>query len=63
MKSIISNNFKSLLENNNVSKIKIRSEKRSIEMFFGRCKQTNASFLSVEKMDEMIMQAVSENNL
>ncbi|MFT3742041.1 MAG: hypothetical protein QM752_05120 [Gammaproteobacteria bacterium] len=36
--------------------------KRSIDMFFGRCKKANEALMSVEAMDEVIMQAVSENN-
>jgi AbrB family looped-hinge helix DNA binding protein len=42
--------------------IEVKTVERSIEMFFGRCKQVNASAMSIEEMDESIMRAVSENN-
>lgn len=42
--------------------IEITPLNRSIDMFFGRCKQKKAAPISIKEMDEAIMQAVSEND-
>lgn len=42
--------------------IEIRQVARSIEMFFGRCKRKNVRPLSLDDIDQAIMQAVSEND-
>ena len=44
--------------------LEIKAIKRSIEMFFGRCKQTKKATapLSIQEMDEAIMQAVSDTS-
>lgn len=42
--------------------IEMKPVGRSIEMFFGRCKQASKTPMSVKEMDEAIMQAVSEED-
>lgn len=42
------------------SVIEIKQMKRSIKMFFGRCKKKHESPMSIKDMDKAIMQAVSE---
>ena len=42
--------------------IEIRQLTRSIDKFFGRCKQKNKVSLSIKDMDAAIMQAVIEND-
>lgn len=42
--------------------IEMKPVERSIEMFFGRCKQTGEAPMSVKEMDEAIAQAVSEED-
>jgi AbrB family looped-hinge helix DNA binding protein len=41
--------------------IEVRQTKRSIKMFFGRCKRKNARALTIKEIDEAIMNAVSED--
>lgn len=42
--------------------IEIRQLERSIEMFFGRCKRSHESPMSIEEIDAAIGQAVIEND-
>lgn len=42
--------------------IEIKPVKRTIKMFFGRCKKNNEAAMSIEEMDEAISQAVSESD-
>jgi AbrB family looped-hinge helix DNA binding protein len=42
--------------------LEVKPLKRSIEMFFGRCKQAGEKPLSIEDMDKAIGQAVSDND-
>lgn len=40
--------------------IEIKQTKRSINMFFGRCKRKHEKPMTIKQMDEAIMKAVSE---
>jgi len=41
--------------------LEMRPVKRSIEMFFGRCKRPHKKPMSIKEMDEAIMDAVSDS--
>jgi len=42
--------------------IEMKPIKRSIDMFFGRCKRIDEAPISIEEMDIAIMRAVKEND-
>ena len=42
--------------------IELRTVKRNIEMFFGRCKETPGASMTIQEMDDAIMQAVSDED-
>ncbi len=43
--------------------IEIKPVTRSIEMFFGRCKQANEEPMTIEEMDAAIAEAVAKDDL